>query len=235
MAIRAALVLGLAGILAASIFGLFFRSSRATRDTVQVTGAATEPFEADVVKWAITLSRQVPTDGLGTGYAALREDRAQVVQHLVQAGVPQEAVNIQPVSANPRWDQYGTQVGYSLDQGLTVIAENGGRELEAIALDPGPLLERGIVLQYSRLEYFFSGIDELKHQLLSQATADARRRAEEIAGGSDMTIDKIVSARAGVFQITAPFSTEVTDYGVHDTSTRKKEITVTVHATFSVD
>jgi hypothetical protein len=38
-----------------------------------------------------------------------------------------------------------------------------------------------------------------------------------------------------VFQITEPFSTEVTDYGVHSTSTRSKEITVTVHATFSVD
>ncbi len=224
MAIRAALALGVAGILAAAIFGLFFRSAHTTSDTIQVTGAATEPFEADVVKWSITISRQVPTDGLGSGYAALRGDRAQVVQRLAQAGVPEETLNVQPVTANPRWDQFGTQVGFSLDQGLTVIAENGG-----------PLLESGIVLQYSRLEYFFSGIDDLKHKLLSQATADARRRAEEIAGGSDMEIDKIVSARAGVFQITAPFSTEVSDYGVHDTSTRKKEITVTVHATFSVE
>ena len=235
MAIRAALVLGVAGILAAAIFGLFFRSARSTRDTVQVTGAATEPFESDVVKWSITISRQVPTDGLAGGYAALRDDRARVVARLGATGIPETAVNVQPVTANPRWDQFGSQVGFSLDQGLTVIAENGGQQLEAIALDPGPLLESGVVLQYSRLEYFFSGIDELKHKLLSQATADARRRAEEIAGGSDMAMDKIVSARAGVFQITEPFSTEVTDYGVHSTSTRSKEITVTVHATFSVD
>jgi hypothetical protein len=235
MAIRAALVLGAAAILAAAVFGVFFRSARATRDTIQVTGAATEPFEADVVKWSITISRQVPTDGVADGYTALREDRAQVVRRLGEAGIPEETLNVQPVTANPRWDQFGSQVGFSLDQGLTVVAENGGRELEAIALDPGPLLESGVVLQYSRLEYFFSGIDELKHRLLSQATADARRRAEEIAGGSEMAIDKIVSARAGVFQITEPFSTEVSDYGVHSTATRKKEITVTVHATFSVD
>ena len=235
MAIRAALVLGAAAILAATVFGVFFRSARTIRDTIQVTGAATEPFDADVVKWSITISRQVPTDGVADGYAALREDRAQVVRRLGEAGIPEETLNVQPVTANPRWDQFGSQVGFSLDQGLTVVAEGGGRELEALALDPGPLLEGGVVLQYSRLEYFFSGIDELKHRLLSQATADARRRAEEIAGGSEMAIDKIVSARAGVFQITEPFSTEVTDYGVHSTATRKKEITVTVHATFSVD
>jgi hypothetical protein len=235
MAIRAALVLGAAAILAATVFGVFFRSARTTRDTIQVTGAATEPFEADVVKWSITISRQVATDGVADGYAALREDRAQVVRRLGEAGIPEQTLNVQPVTANPRWDQFGSQVGFSLDQGLTVVAEGGGRELEALALDPRSLLEGGVVLQYSRLEYFFSGIDELKHRLLSQATADARRRAEEIAGGSEMAIDKIVSARAGVFQITEPFSTEVSDYGVHSTATRKKEITVTVHATFSVD
>lgn len=235
MAIRAALVLGVAGILAAAIFGLFFRSTRVTRDTVQVTGAATERFESDVVKWSITITRQVAPDGVTDGYDALRDDRGQVFRSLSEAGIPEEAMNVQPVTANPRWDQFGSQVGFSLDQGLTVIAENGGQQLEAIALDPGPLLESGVVLQFSRLEYFYSGIDELKHKLLSQATGDARRRAEEIAGGSDLAIDKIVSARAGVFQITEPFSTEVSDYGVHSTSTRAKEITVTVHATFSVD
>lgn len=235
MALRVALVLGAAAILAATVFGLFFRSARATRDTIQVTGAASERFEADVVKWTITISRQVGTDGVAEGYSALREDRARVTAALSQAGIPQTAVTVQPVSVNPRWDQFGSQVGFSLDQGLTVLAEGGGQALETIALDPGGLLESGIVLQFSRLEYYFSGIDELKHSLLSQATADARRRAEEIAGGSEMAVDKIVSARAGVFQITEPFSTEVSDYGVHNTSTRSKEITVTVHATFTVN
>jgi hypothetical protein len=232
MAVRAALVLGVAGILAAVVFGFFFRSARSQRDTVQVTGAATERFESDVVKWSITVSRQVPSDGVARGYGELRSDRVRVMELLAAAGIPQEAVSVQPVTANPRWDQYGSQTGFSLDQGLTVVAEGGGRELEAIALDPGPLLESGVVLQYSRLEYFFSGIDELKHSLLGQATEDARRRAEEIAGGSGLAIDRIVAARAGVFQITEPFSTEVSDYGVHNTSTRTKEITVTVHATF---
>lgn len=232
MAVRAAFVLGAAGILAAVVFGLFFRAARAERDTVQVTGAATERFESDVVKWSISISRQVPLDGVSRGYIALREDRTRVLERLSSAGISAESVSVQPVTANPRWDQFGSQTGFSLDQGLTVVAENGGRELEEVALDPGPLFESGVVLQFSRLEYFFSGIDELKHSLLGKATEDARRRAEEIAGGSGLSIDRIAAARAGVFQITEPYSTEVSDYGVHNTTTRTKEITVTVHATF---
>jgi hypothetical protein len=38
-----------------------------------------------------------------------------------------------------------------------------------------------------------------------------------------------------VFQITEPFSTEVSDFGVHNTATKRKEITVTVHATFEME
>jgi hypothetical protein len=37
-----------------------------------------------------------------------------------------------------------------------------------------------------------------------------------------------------VFQITEPYSTEVSGFGVHNTATRQKEITVTVHASFAL-
>lgn len=234
--VAAALVLGACAIVAATIFGLFFHSTRAGRDTIQVTGAATERFESDVVKWSMTISRQVPVDALASGYAGIAGDRRKVVARLGEAGVVGDAVGFQPISANPRWDQYGNQTGFEVSQGLYVVAEDGGEGLEELALDPASLAEQGVVLQYSNLQYFYSGIDELKHRLLSSATEDARRRAEEIAGGSGgLSIDKITSARAGVFQITEPYSTEVSDYGVHNTTTRTKEITVTVHATFAVD
>ena len=107
--------------------------------------------------------------------------------------------------------------------------------LESLALNPAELIAGGLVLESSQLEYFYSGLDSLKHQLLATATEDARTRAEEIAGGSGLSIDRIAGARAGVFQITEPFSTEVSDFGIHNTATKRKEITVTVHATFVVD
>lgn len=232
----AALILGLCAIVAATVFGLFFQSARAERHTIQVTGAATERFESDVVKWSMTISRQVPTDMLASGYSGIAEDRRKVVARLVEAGVAEDGVGFQPISANPRWDQYGNQTGFEVSQGLYVVAEDGGRALEELALDPASLAEQGVVLQFSSLQYFYSKIDELKHRLLSRATEDARRRADEIATGSGgLRVDRVTSARAGVFQITEPYSTEVSDYGVHNTMTRTKEITVTVHATFGVD
>ena len=42
-------------------------------------------------------------------------------------------------------------------------------------------------------------------------------------------------ARAGVLQITRPWSTEVASYGIHDTSTIEKDVTSTVHLTFLIE
>jgi len=41
--------------------------------------------------------------------------------------------------------------------------------------------------------------------------------------------------KAGVFQIIEPYSTEVESYGMYNTSSRKKDITVTVHAQFLIE
>ena len=227
-------VLAVAIVVAAVVFGIFHYRSRAARDTIQVTGAATQPFESDIVKWRLTLARPVPSGELAAGYAGLARDLERVRGWLEAGGMTFEDIGVQPVNAYPSFDQFGNRVGYNLNQSLYAISRDVER-LESLALNPAELIAGGMVLESSQLEYFYSQLDSLKHQLLATATEDARRRAEEIAGGSGMAIDRIASARAGVFQITEPFSTEVSDFGVHNTATRKKEITVTVHTTFVVD
>lgn len=223
------------GILAAAVvFGILHYRSRAPRDTIQVTGAATHPFDSDIVKWRLVLARPVPSGELATGYAALARDLERVRSRLEASGMAFEDIGVQPVNAYPSFDQFGNRVGYNLNQSLYVISRDVER-LETLALNPGELITGGMVLESSQLEYFYSQLDSLKHLLLATATGDARIRAEEIAGGSGLAIDRIASARAGVFQITEPFSTEVSDFGIHNTATKKKEITVTVHATFVVD
>lgn len=228
------LVLGLAIVLAAILFGLFHYRSRAARDTIQVTGVANQPFDSDVVKWRVVLSRQVGPTALREGYTQLAADLEALMRNFEDAGIAEGDIGVQPVNAYPRFDNFGERVGFNLQQSVYVIS-NQVPLLEGLALNPNQLIEQGIVLESSQLEYFYSRIDSLKHDLLARATEDARRRAERIATGSGLSIDRIASARAGVFQITEPYSTEVTDYGVHNTTSKKKEITVTVHATFVAD
>jgi len=230
---RGAWILGGAIVIAALLLGGSFYKARHDRNTVQVVGMASQPFEADQVKWSLSVSRTVPVRELRTGYIRIGEDVQRIVAGLAEAGVPREAVTLQPVTTNPMYGPEGIR-DYQVNQSLFLVSEDLDA-VERLALDPAGLLAEGVLLQQSRLEYFYSGLAEVKRSLLAKATEDARMRAEEIASATGEGISGIAAARAGVFQITEPFSTEVAAYGIYDTSSRKKEIRVTVHATFVLD
>ncbi|NJD10665.1 MAG: DUF541 domain-containing protein [Gemmatimonadetes bacterium] len=231
--LAAALVLALGLVLAAVIFGAFFYRARAPQQTVQVVGSATRSFVADVVKWRFTVSRPVSDAGLPAGYAQLRAD-VQHCRDLVRSrGLPDSALIVQPPTAQPLWGREGVRTGYTLQQPVFIISDRIA-DVEPLALDPAAVLRAGAALEFSQLEYFYSGIASLKHELLSTATRDARERAAQIADNTDSRVGKIISARSGVFQITEPYSTEVSGLGMHATATRQQEITVTVHASFAL-
>lgn len=230
--VLASAIVGAGLIIAAVAFGLLFKAAR-NQQTLRVTGAATESFVSDVAKWRLTLSRQVREGAQGEGYRLLRQDAERLRDQLRQLGVHDTAFTILPPSAQPMWGREGERTGYNLMQPLFVISDRP-EILEQLAIDPAAFAGDGAGIEMSQLEYFFSGIAELKHSLLGAATRDARRRAEEIATSTGDRVGGVVSARAGVFQITEPYSTEVSSMGMHNTSTRRKEITVTVHADFSL-
>ena len=230
--LSAAIVLGLALVGAALVFGLFFYNARTPERTVQVVGAATRQFDTDVAKWRVTLSRSVGLDGLTVGYGELHGDVERIVAQLRRLGLSDSSITVQPPNANARYNQNGQIVGYDLNQSLIAVAANVDA-LEGLALNPGRLETGGAFLQGSSLEYYNNDLATLKHALLAEATADARQRAAEIAGEGH--VGAMTAANAGVFQITEPYSTEVQSYGVHSTSSRKQEITVTVHATFTTN
>lgn len=229
-ALLPALVLALGLVLAALVFGVLFYQARDTGDTVQTVGAAMEQFTADVAKWRLSLSRQTGLDGQQAGYAGLAADVRTLRAQLAGLGLADTSITVQPPSAHPTYTD-GNVTGYQVQQSLFVVSDDVDA-IEALALDPASLQTGGASLQQSTLEYFYSDLDTLKRSLLASATDDARARAREIVGAE---VEHMTEARAGVFQITEPYSTEVASYGMHSTSTRKQEITVTVHATFEVD
>lgn len=228
-----AAVLSAGLLLAAIAFGLFFHSARQPERTISVTGAATRAFEADRIKWRLSISRLVGQEDLAGGFEQIRTDVAAIRAQLVAAGLPDSALTLQPPSAQPQYSPQGGRSGYSVVQPIYIVSSDIER-VESVALEPGRILTSGMALEYSQLEYFYDGIAELKHALLADATRDAKRRAEEIAGSTDGSVGPMTTARAGVFQITEPYSTEVAGYGIHNTATRSKEITVTVHGEFRI-
>src|SRR6056297_23508 len=227
------LLLGLSMIIAALVFGFFFYQARSTRDYVQVVGAATKGFESDIVKWNVTFEENTDLVNMREGYRNIQEKRDRLINILSGKAISEEDININPITTQKRWDRNGEVVGYSLNQSLFIISSEV-EQIEQLALSPDELLDQDIFFQVSSLEYFYSEIDNLKKDLLALATRNARERAEKILQESSHKPGKMIWSQAGVFQIIEPYSTEVQSYGMYNTSSRKKEIKVTVHAQFLV-
>lgn len=229
-----AVILGASFVVSAAVFGTFFYRSRLPVKTVKVTGVATRRVTSDIVKWRVTIVRNVGREELKSGYAGLRNDLRVFRELLREKGLDPQDLTVQPVNTNPVYGQYeksNTVTGYQLQQSLYFVSSELAK-VEELALNPSRLTDEGVVLQMANLEYFPSKLSELKRELLAEATKDAQARAKSIARSSGDRIGRIESARVGVFQITEPFSTEVSDYGIYNTGTREKDISVTVNVSF---
>lgn len=228
-----AFILGICLILSSMIFGVLHYGSRAPVDTIRVTGAATKRVQSDIVKWRIDVSRSVGEDQVADGYRLVSADLQAVLNALSTAGIDKSTITVQPVNSMPKYNREGEMVGYNFHQGLFVISSDLAT-IEGLALNPTAIFDKGVVVQSSSIEYYISNLADMKLSLLTEANADARRRAAEIARNAGLRIEKLSSARVGVFQITEPYSTEVSDYGIYSTATKDKDVTVTVQATFKV-
>jgi hypothetical protein len=227
------IVLGASLVLAAFFLGIFFYSARVGDDTISVVGAATERLESDVVKWRISLRRNVGPSDLTEGYRLVKEDMEFLKDMISRSGVPTKDITLQPVTTQDRYDRQGVLSGYDLNQGLFVISGDIDA-VEKLALNPVEITDKGVIIASSSIEYLYSKLDEMKLTMLAAATENARHRAEEITRNSGAAVGKVKNLRAGVFQIREPFSTEVRSYGMYSTQTRRKDITVTVHANFRI-
>ena len=233
MRTREAVVLAMGLVVGAMCLGAFHYASRQVQSSIQVTGAATQPFDADVLKWRVTLARTAGTDDMRAAYARLQSDLETLRAQLRDGGIADQDITVRAVNTQPTYDRDGRPTGYRLVQDVLVISSDLAK-LESMAVNPAGLLEKGVVLDNSYVEYHSSQINTLKHDLLAAATQDARKRAEQIAQTAGASLGNLRSARSGVFQIKEPYSASADDYGMFDTSTRHKEITVTVRAEFAL-
>jgi hypothetical protein len=227
-------VLGLSLIVSAAVFGAFFYQSRLPAKSIKVTGVATKRIGSDIVKWRVTITRNTGVADLTQGYSHIKGDLDTFTQLLTSSGINRKDITVQPVNTNPVFGQNGQGIiGYQIMQGVYLASSDLGK-VESIALNPSILAEKGIMLQGSSLEYYSSKLSEIKRDLLAEATKDAQGRAEVIARSSGDKISSIESAKVGVFQITEPYSTEVSDYGIYNTATREKDISVTMNVSFTL-
>ncbi len=228
-----------AGLVASSIILAWAYTNKKNGDeAVTVTGSAKKRIKSNLVVWSASVSYR--SADLSSAYRSLTENVPKIKKYLIEKGVEEDQITISAISSQTLHgrDENGNSTsevtGYSLGQEVEV--RSGKVDLiSKIAREATELINQGILIESSPPRYYYTELGDLKIEMLGEAAKDAKIRAEQIAASTGNKVGAIRSARMGVMQITAADSTEVSDYGINDTSTIDKDLTAVVNINFAVN
>ena len=207
-----------------------------TDNGITVTGSAKTTATADNVVWTlnVALSSQLVADAV----KKVGADVDAVSAYLTKGGIPADALTLGAVSsyANEEW-QNGNNTGrilsYRASRDITVRTSDV-QLVYKLSQGIGSLLQNGVNVNNYGPQYYISTLSDLRPQLLEDAMKDAKTRAVAITKAVGGSVGAVQSVKSGVFQVTTPDSTMVSDGGAYDTSTIEKTVTSTVSVTFAV-
>jgi hypothetical protein len=207
-----------------------------TDNGITVTGSAKTTATADNVVWTlnVALSSQLVADAV----RKVGADVDAVSTYLTKGGIPADALTLGAVSsyANEEW-QNGNNTGrilsYRASRDITVRTSDV-QLVYKLSQGIGSLLQNGVNVNNYGPQYYISSLSDLRPQLLEDAMKDAKTRAVAITKAVGGSVGAVQSVKSGVFQVTTPDSTMVSDGGAYDTSTIEKTVTSTVSVTFEV-
>lgn len=237
----AALIFSAAIVLAAFILGNSYVKRATPPGVIAVTGSGSEDFTSDLIVWEGTFSQM--NVELQKAYEQLNLDKETVRKYLLSKGISEENLVFNSVQTlEQREPQYidGNYVGeifrgYLLQQTVKIESKDVAK-VEQISREITELLQKGVQFNSTPPRYYYTKLADLKIQMISAATADARTRAEKIAENSGSELGSLQSADLGVFQIIGQNSGEdFTWGGAYNTTDKKKTASVTMRLEFEID
>jgi len=226
MRLLAAAILGIC-LLIGLVSGGYFIGNGAARfksdsRTVTVKGLVEKEVKADQAVWKLGLRRA--SDDIRDAQAKISADRDAALVFLQKQGFKNDEIAREPTRTIDKMArEFGQLPGadrlrYIVTTSLVVTTANVDLVRSALSATD-ELLKSGIVLDGDREgaanpRYVVSRFNDLRPQLLAEATKNARATAQQFASDSGAQVGKIRSANQGMIQIfgvdgndeSAPFS-----------------------------
>jgi len=235
------LLIALAIIIATSTLSDAIIKRYSIDNGISVTGLGSRDFVSDLIIWQSSVSARA--SNLKEAYALIENRKQSVKDYLVKKGVKSNELEISSIDIEKEFQtmyesngtSYSQFVGYKLTQRIRV--ESGNVDLvEKISREISELIDQGIEIVTESPLYYYTKLSELKVEMIAQATADAKLRAEKIAEKSDSELGSLKHATMGVFQIIGQNTDE--DYesgGSFNTSSKNKTATITVRLEYEAE
>lgn len=232
-----ALIVSLAAIVAVVILANAFKSIKSEDQVINTTGSAKKVIVSDLGILRGMISSNAPT--AKEAYQLLQDEKPILLNYLKGKGFEEKDVEFQTVNnyANYTYNQNGQQVGissYTASQMMSVSSPDVNK-IKDISLDISSLIEQGVNFIVNSPEFYYTKLGDIKIEIQAEAAKDAMTRGKRIAEATGRELGALRKARMGVIQITPENSNMVSDQGINDVSSIKKEITAVVNADFSIE
>lgn len=176
---------------------------------VTVKGLSERDYKANVVIWPIQFS--AASNSLEGIYQLIDSNTKNIKLFLEGSGIEASEISYPSPAITDKFaqqysDQSNIEFRYTASQRVIVYSKNIDlvRELMGKISDLG---KEGIVFTKgdyeSQIEYIFNRLNDVKPDMIEEATKNAREVAEKFASDSKSRLGKIKSAYQGQFSITA--------------------------------
>lgn len=199
-------------------------NSRIAVNTASVKGLAERKVKSDLVVWDIPFTMQADT--LVDANAAADAKKSVARDFLLDAGFSAEELSFANSVYIAEYRDEGVlkDKKYNVTTTITLRTEHVDKA-EAMRQRLGDLIAKGVAVTNSSPRYLFTKLNDIKPEMLGEATQNARLAAAQFAEDAGAKVGGIQSASQGSFSIGA--YDEIDSYGTDTTSLYKKVRVVT--------
>lgn len=175
--------------------------------SVTVKGLSEREVMANKVTWSLMYKElgNEPSEM----YNLMEQKNSKVLAFLTASGIKSEDISINPPQISDRQaDNYGNEImayRYKATSVITVTSQEV-EKIRGLLAKQSELMKQGIALvsnEYDndRVVYEFTGLNQIKPEMIEEATKNARATAQKFADDSGSQLGKIQSAQQGQFSI----------------------------------
>lgn len=203
---KKAAIISAAIVLAGAMLPISVAKFKSYDRTVDVKGLCEREVKADKVIWPLTY--KVVGNDLSAVLSETESNNKAIVSFLEAGGIQRSEIT---VSSPQISDKYASEYGnndrvyrYLVTNVITVCSDKID-EVLALQSSQSELMKKGIALGgdnwENRTQFKFEALNDIKPEMIEEATANAREAAGKFAKDSGSRIGKIKNATQGTFSI----------------------------------
>ena len=184
------------------LLGDGLRRAKSAERSISVRGVSERDVTADLATWTISFSQEGPE--LNSVNGRVEQQSAAVRQFFTAAGFKPTEISDSGVSFNR--SHTTNEAGKRIETRVTVTRSVELRTADVMKVRAAhgklaALLHDGVELDGSSLSYNFTQLNQLKPEMIGEATKRARASAEQFAHDSGSHVGQIRTASQGYFSV----------------------------------